>query len=72
MQATRLMLHDNRYSIVSRFPDICYLVKLLANESAFKEQLGQGDAKNELPDLFANGIASLARGALLTDYIDSS
>lgn len=71
-QATGSTSHGNRHSTVSSFPDVCYLVKLLVNKSAFEEQLGRGDAKNELPDLFANGTASLARDVSLADYINSS
>lgn len=72
LQATGSTSHDNRHSTVSNFLDICYLVELLANELAFKEQLGQSDAKNKLPALFINGTSSLARSILLVDYIDSS
>lgn len=37
LQAVRLILHGNWHSTISSFPDICYLVKILANESAFEE-----------------------------------
>ena len=39
-QAARSTSHGNRHSTISSFPDICYLIKILANESAFEEQLG--------------------------------
>lgn len=32
----------------------------------------QNNAKNKLPDLFANGTISLAKDVLLADYINSS
>lgn len=66
------MSYNNWYSTISSFLNICYLVKLFANKSTFEEQLGWDDAKNKLPDLFANSIISLARDVLLADYINSS
>ncbi|MCJ1343041.1 hypothetical protein MMC31_001230 [Peltigera leucophlebia] len=70
-QATGLTSHGNRHSIVSSYPDVCYLVKLLTNEAVFNEQLRRGNSESDLPDLFANGSALLARGVLLTEYIIS-
>lgn len=71
-RATGSTSHGNRHSTVGSFPDICYLVKLLTNESVFHEQLGRGASETELPDLFANGTTSLAKGVLLADYISNS
>lgn len=71
-QATGSTSHGNRHSTVGSYPDVCYLVKLLIKESVFHEQLGRSDGGTDLPDLFANGSASLARGVLLTEYINSS
>ncbi len=71
-QATGLTRHGNCHSTVGSYPDVCYLVKLLTKEAVFYEQLGRSNSRSDLPDLFANGSASLARGVLLSEYITSS
>lgn len=68
-QAIRSTLHGNSHSTVGSYPDVCYLVKLLTNEAIFYEQLGRDNSESNLPNLFANGSTSLARGVLLTEYI---
>ena len=68
MQAIELTLHDNWHSTISSFLDVCYFVKIRANELAFEERLGRGLAKNLLSDLFPNGTTSPARGVSLADY----
>ncbi len=71
-QATRSTRHGNHHSTVGSYPNVCYLVKLLTKEAVFYKQLGRGDSRSDLPDLFINGNASLARGILLSEYITSS
>lgn len=71
-QATGSTSHGNRHSTVSSYLAVCYLVKLLTNEAVFYEQLGRGNSESDLPNLFANGTASLVRGVLLTEYIINS
>lgn len=70
-QAIGLKLYNNHDSIIGSIPDICYFIKLLANESAFCEYLGRDSSQSSLPELFANGIVLLAKGVALTKYIRS-
>ena len=71
LQATGSTSHGNHHSAVGSFPDVCYLIKLLASESAFHEQLGRGSGESLLPDLFINGTALLAKGIILADYMSN-
>ncbi len=72
LQASRSTKYGNCHSTVGSYPDICYLVKLLTMEAVFYKQLGKGNGKSDLPNLFANGSVSLAREVLLSEYITSS
>ena len=68
LQAASSTLHSKWYLTISSFPDVCYLIKILANELAFEEQLEWWLAKNVLLDFFVNGTALLARGVSVADY----
>lgn len=57
--------------MIGNFPDICYLIKLLANKSDFHEHLRRNNSKFPLSDVFANGIALLAKREALAEYINS-
>ena len=72
LQATRLTLYGNCYLIIHSCLDICYLVKLLTMKTVFYKQLKRGNGRSYLPNLFINDNILLARGILLTKYINSS
>ncbi len=72
LQATESTSHSNHHLTIGSFPDVCYLIKLLANKSAFCEYLKRGNSKFLLPDLFANGTKLLAKRIALAEYISSS
>lgn len=57
--------------MIDSFPNICYLIKLLINKSAFQEYLGRGNSKSLLLELFSNGTVSLAKRIVLSEYISS-
>lgn len=63
------MLHRNHHSMVDNFLNICYLIKLLTNKSAFHKLLEKDSNKSLLPDLFVNSTISWARRVVLTKYI---
>lgn len=71
LQAIGSIKHYNCYSTISSYLDVCYLVKFLTKEVVFHEQLGRGDSRSDLTNLFANGSASLAKKVLLSKYITS-
>ncbi len=71
LQAIGSILHSNHHSTIGNFPDIYYLIKLLANKSSFCEYLGRDSSKSPLPDLFVNNTALLVRRILLAEYISS-
>lgn len=72
LQATESTRHGNRHSTIGSYRDVCYLVKLFTKEAVFYEQLGKGDSRSDLPNLFANGNVLLARRILLSKYITNS
>lgn len=72
MQATESTSYGNCHSTIGSYLDICYLVKLLTKKAVFYEQLERDVIRSDLPDLFTNSSASLARRVLLTEYITSS
>lgn len=72
LQVTRSISYSNRLLTVCNYLDVCYLIKLLINETVFYEQLRKGVIRSNLSDLFANGSASLIKRVLLTEYITSS
>lgn len=67
----RLMLHGNYYLMIGIFPDICYLIKLLTNKSAFWEYLEKDSNKSLLPKLFGNETILLAKRVVLAKYISN-
>lgn len=71
LQAIGSTLYGNCYLIVGSYLNIYYLVKLFTKEAVFYEQLRRDIIGSNLPNLFANSSASLAREVLLTKYITS-
>lgn len=72
LQATWSTKYSNCHLIVDSYLVICYFIKFLTKEAVFYEQLGWGNSRSDLPNLFTNSHSSLAKGVLLSEYITNS
>lgn len=71
LQVTWLTKYSNCHLIVDSYLVICYFIKFLTKEAVFYEQLGWGNSRSDLPNLFTNSHLLLVRGVLLSEYITS-
>lgn len=64
--------HGNRHKVVDTYYDVIFVTDLLLLEKVFKKKRGRGSGDNEesiYTDLYQVGIATLASGVPLHNYI---
>lgn len=57
---------------IDSYSDVCYVIKVITQNSVFHKQPGKGNSGTDLPDLIANSDTSLAKEVCLIEFINSS